>query len=44
MFSVQAGASKVIGVDQSQIIFNAMAIIRLEPKMGLLGLPLMIYD
>ena len=28
MFAVQAGASKVIGVDQSQIIFNAMAIIR----------------
>lgn len=32
MFAVQAGASKVIGVDQSQIIFNAMAIIR-ENKM-----------
>lgn len=28
MFAVQAGASKVFGVDQSQIIFNAMAIIR----------------
>ncbi len=28
MFAVQAGAAKVIGVDQSQIIFNAMAIIR----------------
>lgn len=28
MFAVQAGAAKVIGVDNSQIIFNAMAIIR----------------
>lgn len=28
MFAIQAGASKVIGVDNSQIIFNAMAIIR----------------
>ena len=28
MFAVQAGACKVFGVDQSQIIFNAMAIIR----------------
>jgi type I protein arginine methyltransferase len=32
MFAVEAGAAKVIGVDQSQIIFNAMAIIR-ENKM-----------
>ena len=30
MFAAQAGAAKVIGVDQSQIIFNAMAIVRLE--------------
>jgi len=28
MFAAQAGAAKVIGVDQSQIIFNAMAIVR----------------
>ena len=32
MFAVQAGAANVIGVDQSQIIFNAMAIIRYDLK------------